>query len=484
MNRTLFPLVPTLLLVTAVAGVSAPANPSRVETWYVVRIGDATVGTASEVREHRPTGTVFQAHMNVRFTRLGTPLSMMVLTEEFTTPEGRLEHARMESSVSNSSSTAILDGDSLRYETRVGGTVHRRVIPWNPNAVPEVVASERVTSWLQGASPDTTVTVFDIAEGGYRTQRYVRGVASTEHSPDGPVNVTEVEEFDDGATTPSSTIWFDHEGQAVRTLVKQLGVDITIERVSPAALTKIQIVPDFDIIRKSMVKCPGFPEPVSRIKDVTLRLQFAGAPPEQSMNGPNQVELARKGDTVDLELTRTTVTRMTEPPDSLAIYLRPDRYVQSDAPELRAVADSLRAASNAQGWPLARVVARWVNGHIVHKNMEQGYSSALEVYHTCSGDCTEHSLLTVAILRASGIPARPVVGLAYDAPEHAFVGHMWVEAYIDYWRTLDALNLNLDPIRLRIHAPQSSASLGERDLLRAYGAVAGVTIHAIDHHLD
>ncbi len=485
MNAIVTRFVPVALLALSFALPPAAATPpSNRETWYVVRIGGATVGTASERRDHEATGTLFQAHMSVRFTRLGTPLSMMVLTEEFTTPDGRLQRSRMESSVSNSSSTAVLEGDSVVYETHVGKTVNRRTMAWQTGAVPEVVASERVTAWLRGAAPETTVTVFDIAEGGFRSQRYVRGKSSTEKSDAGPVVVTGVDEFDDGATTASSTIWFDADGQAVKTVVRQLGVDITIERVSEDKLASIEIAPDFDIIRKSMVQCANFPQPVDHVADVTLRLDFAGSPPERSMDGPSQAEIRRDGHTVDLKLTRDTVNRLVSSPDDLKPYLLPDRFVQSDAPELRAVADSLRTATNAEGWPLARVVARWVNGHIVHKTMEHGYSSALEVYHTCSGDCTEHSLLTVAVLRAAGIPARPVVGLAFDQPEGAFVGHMWVEAYVDYWRTLDALDLDLDPIRLRIHAPESSESLGERDLLRAYGAVAGVSVRAIDHHLN
>ena len=150
-----------------------------------------------------------------------------------------------------------------------------------------------------------------------------------------------------------------------------------------------------------------------------------------------------------------------------------------DVPSLRVVADSIRAKAHVDGWPLARIIAEWVNEHIADKSMEHGYASALDVMRSRSGDCTEHSLLTVALSRAAGIPARPVVGLAFGEAERAFVGHMWVEAYVDEWRTLDALDLRLDPVRLRVHAPAASESLGERDLMRAYGAIAGVTITAL-----
>jgi hypothetical protein len=60
-----------------------------------------------------------------------------------------------------------------------------------------------------------------------------------------------------------------------------------------------------------------------------------------------------------------------------------------------------------------------------------------------SGDCTEHSVLSLALLRANGIPSRAVVG-AYLAEEfmgrkNVFVYHMWVEAYYKgRWRLVDA----------------------------------------------
>jgi hypothetical protein len=464
-----------------IVSLSGAAVSHASENWYVVKIGGATVGTASESMVDGPEGTLFRAHMNVRFARLGTPISMMVLTEEETTPEGGLRRARMESTLSNSSSTAQMAGDSVRYESSVGGVTSERTVAWRDGAVTESVAARLVRQWVVGGEAETTVVVFDISDGGFRTQRFVRKESVTD--ADGR-RLTMVDEYDDGATTPSSTLWFDRDGSAVRTVVRQLGVEIVIERIPADAVDQIEIEPDFDIIRQSMVRCEGFPHPVRRVKDVTLHLQFAGSPPVAGMSGPNQQEVSRGDHEVTLRLSRRTVNELTESDASLKRFLAADRFVQSDDPTLRAVADSIRSATGARDLELAKAIAAWVNAHIVHKGMEHGYASALDVYRSCAGDCTEHSLLTVAVLRAAGIPARPVVGLAYGENERAFVGHMWVEAYVDYWRTLDALDLQLDPIRLRVHAPESSESLGERDLLRAYGAVAGVTVRATDYHLE
>jgi len=460
----------------------ATSGDPETDTWYVVRIGGATVGTASESLVSGTGGVVFSAHLSVRFTRLGTPLSMMVLTEEVSDPSGRLLRSRMESSLSNSSSTASLDGDSVRYESRVGRTLDRRAFAWEPGAATEAGAALALRAWVGGSAADTTMTIFDIGEGGFRVQRFVRNPdATAEMANTGRVVV---DEYDAGAQSPSSTIWFDESGDAVRTVVRQLGVEIAIEKINADELDTIEIEPDFDIIRQSMVDCAGFPRPVSRVKDVTLRLEFSGLPPVATMAGPNQEETLREDHAVELRLSRGTTVRMTEDEGSQARFLQPDRFVQSNNPTLRAVADSIRTVTGDRDWNLARDIAAWVNGHIEHKGMEHGYASALDVYRTRAGDCTEHSLLTVALLRASGIPARPVVGLAYSEGDGAFVGHMWVEAYVGQWRTLDALDLDLDPIRLRVHAPESSESLGERDLLSAYGAVAGVSVSVIDYHLN
>lgn len=456
------------------------AGPEPEEQWFVVKVGGAVVGTATERYQAGDDGVSYQAHMNIRFTRLGTPIAMMMFTEEISDARGGFRRARVESSLSNFTANAVLDGDSVRYESRVGGATVKKAFLWDPAAVPEAVASERVRAWLAGAAAETTVVLFDVSEGSFRKARMVRGAATKI----GSVRVTTVDEFDEGAETPSSTSWYDDAGDVARTVVRQLGIEIEIARVTQEELAKVEIEPDFDIIRQSMLRCDNFPTPVAAVDRVALRLEFPGAPPVASMNGPNQKERSRDGRSLVLVLSRETVNHQTVTKPELAAFLKSDRFIQSDYPSIRVVADSIRAATHLDGWPLARAIAQWVNEHIADKGMEHGYASALDVLRSRSGDCTEHSLLTVALLRASGIPARPVVGLAFGESERAFVGHMWVEAYVDGWRTLDALDLRLDPIRLRVHAPASSESLGERDLMRAYGAIAGVSITALDSKMN
>src|SRR5262249_14905312 len=81
----------------------------------------------------------------------------------------------------------------------------------------------------------------------------------------------------------------------------------------------------------------------------------------------------------------------------------------------------------------------------VGKNLKKEYGAsadqASDVLRRMRGDCTEHSLLTVALMRAAGIPARRVDGVVYlvNDEDHvpALYWHEWVEAYVGEWIQLD-----------------------------------------------
>jgi hypothetical protein len=122
--------------------------------------------------------------------------------------------------------------------------------------------------------------------------------------------------------------------------------------------------------------------------------------------------------------------------------LQPTRFIQSDSPEIIALAQ--KAVGNTKdAAQAARNIESFVHGYIKEKGLSVGYASAVEVAASAQGDCTEHAVLTAALCRAVGIPARVAVGYVY-VPEFAgrknvFGGHAWTEAFIgDKWIGLDA----------------------------------------------
>jgi hypothetical protein len=59
---------------------------------------------------------------------------------------------------------------------------------------------------------------------------------------------------------------------------------------------------------------------------------------------------------------------------------------------------------------------------------------------------------------------------------------MWAEAYVDYWRSLDALDLESDPVRLRVTASSDGKAMNESDLVQAYDVVGGMRVKVVDHN--
>ncbi len=85
----------------------------------------------------------------------------------------------------------------------------------------------------------------------------------------------------------------------------------------------------------------------------------------------------------------------------------------------------------------ARAINRWVYRHVEGKEFSN-YETALDVLIHLEGDCTEHTLLFVALCRAAGLPAREVGGLVYAGPaERVFGMHRWAQVYIGAWVDVD-----------------------------------------------
>jgi len=90
-----------------------------------------------------------------------------------------------------------------------------------------------------------------------------------------------------------------------------------------------------------------------------------------------------------------------------------------------------------------KAVEDFVNRHITKKITGIPLVQAPGILKHRTGDCTEHTVLAVALLRARKIPARAVVGMVlareYGSLRNVFVYHMWAEALINKsWVLVDA----------------------------------------------
>ena len=120
------------------------------------------------------------------------------------------------------------------------------------------------------------------------------------------------------------------------------------------------------------------------------------------------------------------------------LYLKSSLQIESDDPQIRATAQRI-AGSDHEAYVVSRKIVDWVSQNM-SKDYGSSYDRSTDVLRYMKGDCTEHSLLAVALLRAAGIPARRVDGVVYvrqDDGVPALYWHEWVEAYVGEWTQLD-----------------------------------------------
>jgi hypothetical protein len=123
---------------------------------------------------------------------------------------------------------------------------------------------------------------------------------------------------------------------------------------------------------------------------------------------------------------------------NLKKYLINTSYLNLDNPEIKSIALKYKKSMNT-----VLEISRFVYTYITNKKIGTPLLPAAMILKNRTGDCTEHSVLTVALLRSAGIPARAVLGMIlaenFDGNKNIFVYHMWAEAwYGGKWILVDS----------------------------------------------
>ena len=169
-----------------------------------------------------------------------------------------------------------------------------------------------------------------------------------------------------------------------------------------------------------------------RIDDPTTvaRLRSASTASPASTRPTSRGPGSRRRAARSRSATRATSAPAPRPAD-LAPYLRPEPFIESDAPEIRGGGAEGRGRRRPPPRQRAERLVRHVHA-LLEKKPTVSLPSALEVLRTRIGDCNEHTALYVALARALGLPARIAVGLVYL--RGAFYYHAWPEVWVDEGR--------------------------------------------------
>jgi hypothetical protein len=220
----------------------------------------------------------------------------------------------------------------------------------------------------------------------------------------------------------TSTSWVTDVGEVVR---EESGLGLIVVKETRERALALAVPGD---LQKDMLQAAAVePSGPGRIDDPRLvdllRLRVGGlAVGGADLQGAGQTVA---GDVIEI---RDLTGAAPGPPDAEAgRYLGPEAFIESDAPEI--LAEAQTAAADAVG-PRARAerLVRHVNA-LIEKKPTVSLPSAREVLRTRVGDCNEHTVLYVAMARALGIPSRIAVGLVYL--HGAFYYHAWPEVYLE-----------------------------------------------------
>ena len=188
------------------------------------------------------------------------------------------------------------------------------------------------------------------------------------------------------------------------------------------------------------------------------------------------LKTSRRGEVTTVLLKTGPQKRLVRLPNR-GRYLRDTRFLNLNSKSVRTMAACLPKKG-----PCIDAVERHVYRYI--KNVTTGIPlmPAKNIISSKSGDCTEFTILTIALLRSAGIPARALVGLIlvpeYQGKKNVLVYHMWGEAYYgSRWHLVDSTRPGRkNPNRYIALAYHSLASEMPLSYFRAISAIQTLEI--------
>ncbi len=241
----------------------------------------------------------------------------------------------------------------------------------------------------------------------------------------------------DGANRTETSVWISPTRGDLKHTGEIMGLSLVLQRAElPVPEGSGKGMDQF--FERSLIPIPQHPfQPW--LPEVQLR--WNGAKPLRLPEDPQQHQvranlftLRRSAAPTAEELMEMPV--MGKPSKEDASYLAATPLVQFQDPAFEGLLVRLHAPLGAGRWTLAQAVTDFVWEWITEKDYTVGFASALEVCRNPRGDCTEHGVLAVALLRKLGVPARGVVG--WVAAGDTMGLHFWVEVKLrNRWVPID-----------------------------------------------
>ncbi len=227
-----------------------------------------------------------------------------------------------------------------------------------------------------------------------------------------------------------NTVWV-HRGQIVRE--EETGMGMVLTRVSPS--TDNNIIPSSDLYQVYAVTSNDVSSP-RQTGERTWRMVGDIDWSDFNLDYPGLQTL------MDSVVIRVEALPPVQPLDypfdttdeALYPFLQAESMIQCDDPAVKALADSLTLGIT-NSWDAVMSISDYVDRAVANVPTVS-LPSAVDVLDNLRGDCNEHTILTVALCRAAGIPAVTCAGVVY-VDNGIFGYHAWPAVWVGEWVAID-----------------------------------------------
>jgi transglutaminase-like putative cysteine protease len=420
------------------------------ESWEIAQVEGAKVGHMHTTVHRRDlaSGTHFRtvAELELTFKRRNALLRLRRVWGTEETAEGKVVGVFMRQGQEGGRQLLLTGSlEDGRMHVRIdNGRIERRLL-WSD----DVVGLYRLAHLFQERKPkpedcwtlkryDPTYNAVVVLRVAVKPADGRLGALRVELTPE-PLEAAGIK-----VQPPSEVWWLDEHFAVLRRQFELEGLGVvtltrtTRERATtPAASRQLT-----DISLKALIPLNRtLPQPYAT-RAVVYRITLRGdRDPGSALTCDAHQEIRNvHGDTFELHVHPPKFTDSRSSTRSApAEYLETCYFI--DSADARVKECARRAVgSEKHAWAKAQRIERWVKQNMRVDNAAP-LGPASDAARQLRGDCRHYALLTAALCRAEGIPARTAIGLLYvekeRRPRMGF--HMWTEVWIDgQWLGLDA----------------------------------------------
>jgi hypothetical protein len=428
-------------------GPAPQANPAHLdgEHWEKVFITGSPAGfqrlEIHPIEHEGEPAYRFDILSEMKAVQFGTSIFVRVLGDAIMRPDGTPICVRETVQIGPDTHTfeGTLRGSVLQSTVNVDGTDQPHELVWPEDAI--FMIGVPFSLWSAPMRPGETrrLQTFEYQQDMIRHQLRAKEFESVEIDGQELELLRIEDDMMIGQASMSSIYWTDEEGTVVKSSMGDFADSYRTTREEALAVASESAV---DLGFGVSVPVARSLDPPHETQSVRYLVTLRGEDPSEIFPESDFQTVERIDEhSVFITVSAASTSLETDYVASSVEDLEPTQLISSDDPGVLRLAEELSRSETPPQTPVESFQAASDIAQLVHDKMHpafgRGLVSAAEAAESLSGDCTEHALLTAAIARSIGLPARAAFGFVYV--DQAFCFHMWTEIQIQgRWIPFDA----------------------------------------------